>query len=245
MRQVECLRRDPLGPRRAAPHGAPLLQARRRRLQWNRHAKAPRPRRGDDHLRRLREGTRHRVPRGDDPAPRLPRRFRRVLPQQAAVPPEGHPAPPDGHGHRHVVLLGHGAGPDRRDPFVEARGPPRRLRGGVGHHEVQGRPQGGAPQDRPDRAEPPPRGGRPPRDEAPDRLPPAAGRQGAEVQGAPRRAPRARHLRLQAESPRLRPRARAERDEPAGDRIGDQRRDGRRRRGRAQPAGAARAGARA
>jgi energy-coupling factor transporter ATP-binding protein EcfA2 len=57
--------------------------------------------------------------------------------QRAAVPVEGHPEALYGHRHRPDELLDHGAGPDRPDPVVQARGAARGVRRGGRHHQIQ------------------------------------------------------------------------------------------------------------
>jgi hypothetical protein len=178
LRQVQHRGRDPLGPWGAERQIPPRRRHAGRDLRGDGPAQAPAPVRGRAHLRRLREGARYRLRGGLRHASPPSRGGQRLFHQRQAVPAQGHPAPLHGHRHRPHVLLLHGAGPDRPGPLRQSRRAPLPLRGGRGHHPLQGPAARGLEQARRRRRQPRAHHRRRQRGRPPDRHAASPGRQG-------------------------------------------------------------------
>ena len=189
LRKIEHRRRDSLGARRTEREGAARRLDARRHFLGNGQTQTAALLRSRTRLRGLRKGTRHRVQRGFRHAPRFAGRRLGLFSQRQSLPPQGHPAPVHGHGHRPRLLLVHGAGANRPDSLRQSRGTPHAFRGSRRHHALQGATQGSARETRARRPEPRPHHRRRRGSFAAHGLAEAAGGEGAAL--PPRAAPTA------------------------------------------------------
>ena len=158
----------------------------RRDLQWLAGAQAPGVGRSPPHVQERPRPAAHRVLGSDHFAPRVPLRHERVLPQQDAVPPEGHPRSLLRHRHGQPRLFGDRAADGGQHPVRQHRTPPLPVRGGLGYHQVQVAQERGALQAGRHRSGPHALERHRVRDRARIALAGAPGRQGPQVPAAAR-----------------------------------------------------------